>query len=73
MSERILPPKPDISPDFTLEDIRKIRDYHYELSKVLTPEEMRARSDAAYQRAQKTMAELRASGKKLVYPKRIEV
>jgi hypothetical protein len=68
-----LPPRPDISPDFTLEDIRKIRNYHYELSKVLTPEEMRQRSEAAYQRAQKEIAEIKASGKELVYPKRIEV
>jgi len=32
-------PEPDISPDFTLEDIRKIRDWHYEKRKNMTPEE----------------------------------
>jgi len=28
--------KLEISPDFTLEDIRKIRDYNYEMSKNMT-------------------------------------
>jgi hypothetical protein len=28
----------DISPDFTLEDIRKIRDYNYEMTKDMTDE-----------------------------------
>ncbi|MDR0903103.1 MAG: hypothetical protein LBM59_00535 [Ruminococcus sp.] len=73
MNERILPPKPDISPDFTLEDIRKIRDYHYELSKIQTPEEIRERRRKATEEAYRQMAEIRASGKELVYPKRIEV
>ena len=31
--------KPDISPDFTVEDIHKIREYHYELTKDMTPQE----------------------------------
>ena len=31
--------KLDISPDFTLEDIRKIRDYNYEMTKDMTSEE----------------------------------
>jgi hypothetical protein len=39
--KRILPPPPEISDAFTLEDIRKIRDYDYELSKILTWEEMK--------------------------------
>jgi hypothetical protein len=39
--KRILPPPPEISEAFTLEDIRKIRDYDYELSKILTWEEMK--------------------------------
>jgi len=34
-------PKPKISPAFTLEDIRKIRDWNYERRKVMTPEEFR--------------------------------
>jgi len=31
-----------ISPDFTLEDIRKIRDYNYEMTKAMTSDERSA-------------------------------
>ena len=31
--------KPNISPDFTIEDIHKIREYHYELTKDMTTQE----------------------------------
>ena len=31
--------KPTISPDFTIEDIHKIREYHYELTKDMPFEE----------------------------------
>ena len=31
--------KPDISPDFTIDDIYKIREYHYELNKDMTTQE----------------------------------
>ncbi len=31
--------KPDISPDFTVDDIHKIREYHYELTKNMTRQE----------------------------------
>ena len=31
--------KPVISPDFTIEDIHKIREYHYELTKDMTVQE----------------------------------
>ena len=31
--------KPVISSDFTIEDIHKIREYHYELTKDMTPQE----------------------------------
>jgi len=31
--------KPSISPDFTVEDIHKIREYHYELTKDMPFEE----------------------------------
>lgn len=31
--------KPIISPDFTIEDIHKIRKYHYELTKDMTTQE----------------------------------
>ena len=33
-------PKLEISPDFTLEDIRKIRDYTYEITKNMTTQEL---------------------------------
>ena len=33
-------PKPDISPDFTLEDIRKIREWNSERYKSMTPQEI---------------------------------
>ena len=32
--------KLEISPDFTIEDIRKIRDYNYEMTKNMNAEEM---------------------------------
>ena len=31
--------KPKVSPDFTLDDIRKIRDYHYEVTKDMPNED----------------------------------
>ena len=31
--------KPAISPNFTIEDIHKIREYHYELTKDMTTQE----------------------------------
>ena len=34
--------KPNISPDFTVEDIHKVREYHYELTKNMTREQRRA-------------------------------
>ncbi|MDR0293745.1 MAG: hypothetical protein LBH95_06295 [Oscillospiraceae bacterium] len=33
-------PKPDISPDFTIEDIRKIREWHDECRKGMSREEV---------------------------------
>jgi len=33
-------PRPKISPDFTIEDIHKIREWHYEIYKGMTPEEI---------------------------------
>ena len=32
-------PKLEISPDFTLEDIRKIRDYNYQMTKNMTTQD----------------------------------
>ena len=34
--------KPSISPDFTVDDIHKIREYHYELTKDMSREQRRA-------------------------------
>lgn len=31
--------KPSVSPDFTVDDIHKIREYHYELTKNMTTRE----------------------------------
>ena len=33
-------PKPEISPAFTVEDIHKIREWHYEKRKGMTPQEI---------------------------------
>ena len=33
-------PKPDISPDFTIEDIHKIREWHYECRKGMSTQEV---------------------------------
>ncbi|MCL2140480.1 MAG: hypothetical protein FWH42_02200 [Dehalococcoidia bacterium] len=33
-------PKPEISPIFTIDDIHKIREWHYERQKGMTPEEI---------------------------------
>jgi hypothetical protein len=68
-----LPPFPELSPAFTLEDIRKIRDYNYELSKILTKEEMREYYHEAADRVEKDIAEMRAKGIKPIRPKRISV
>jgi len=35
-------PKPEISPDFTIKDIHKIREWEYERLKDATPEEHRS-------------------------------
>ena len=45
--------KLDISPDFTMEDIRKIRDYHYEMTKDMTREERRAYNHERWSKAGK--------------------
>jgi hypothetical protein len=71
--EKKLPPLPKLSPDFTLKDIRKIRDYEYKLSKILTPEERQERRKKAVEEAHLQIAEIRAAGMKPTYPKRIEI
>jgi len=59
--------KLDISPNFTLEDIRKIRDYNYEMTKDMTREERsayyRERNEKALKRYYKVLAETQAERK----------
>jgi hypothetical protein len=68
-----LPPFPEISDAFTLEDIRKIRDYNNEIFKTMTWEEQKAYYNEAADRVVKEIEELRAAGVQPVYPKRISV
>jgi hypothetical protein len=68
-----LPPEPSVSPNFTLEDIRKVRDYHHELYKVLTWDEQQKRREESYRRAMSRIEAIKAKGIKPTYPKRIEV
>ncbi|MCL2026924.1 MAG: hypothetical protein FWG79_00390 [Bacteroidales bacterium] len=57
-------PKLVLSPAFTLEDIRKIRDYNYEMTKDMTEKERSAyykkREDAAMKRFERSLARIRA-------------
>jgi hypothetical protein len=46
-------PKPDISPDFTIEDIHKIRAWNYERLKDATPEERKADTERRAAEARK--------------------
>ena len=52
-------PKLEISPDFTLEDIRKIRDYNYEMTKNMTSKEMIDYYNKGAEEAYARMAELK--------------
>jgi hypothetical protein len=51
-------PKPQISPDFTIEDIHKIRQWNYERLKDATTkerlEDSKRRGEEAYRKLQKT-------------------
>jgi hypothetical protein len=49
--------KPVISPDFTIEDIHKIREYHYELTKDMSFEEVAAFYHEGAKEFQKCLAE----------------
>jgi hypothetical protein len=51
-------PKPNISDNFTLEDIRKIRAWHHEILKDATREERRAFYKRGSQDYEKYVAEL---------------
>jgi hypothetical protein len=50
-------PKPKISPNFTIEDIHKIREWNYERLKDATPEERRAETK---RRGEKTRLAIQA-------------
>ena len=51
-------PKPKISPAFTLEDIRKIRDWNHERRNVMTPQEFR---ECRRKNAERFLARLKTS------------
>jgi hypothetical protein len=51
--------KPLVSPNFTMEDIRKLRDYDYEITKNMTPEERISYHRAKAENVYKEMADLR--------------
>ena len=53
------PVKPEISKDFTIEDIHKIREYNYELRKYMGEEEYMRYSNEKAQRGIKRVEELR--------------
>ena len=56
-------PELKISPNFTIEDIHKIREYNYEMTKDMTTEELSAYYERGAERAFKRMAELRETKK----------
>ena len=57
-------PKLEISPNFTIDDIHKIREYHYELTKNMTSEEFYAFYRAGTERGLKRITEIREEKKK---------
>ena len=52
-------PKLDISPNFTIEDIHKIREYNYEMTKDMSFEERRAYYKKGADEVQSHIEELR--------------
>jgi NTP pyrophosphatase (non-canonical NTP hydrolase) len=54
-------PKPDISPNFTVEDIHRIREWNYERTKDATPEEYDALLKQESGEVLRRMAELKAN------------
>ena len=52
-------PKPDISPAFTIDDIHKIRAWHYERLKDATPEERHADTERRADEGRRAIEELR--------------
>lgn len=58
--------KPVISPDFTIEDIHKIREYNYEVTKNMTIEEKIAYYNSAGREAEKEIQRRRGLKQKAV-------
>lgn len=54
-------PKPEISPNFTIDDIHKIREWHYEMLKDATSEERKEFYRRGAEEARRTIDELRRS------------
>ena len=54
-------PKPEISPAFTIDDIHKIREWHYERLKDATPGERHADTERRAEDGRRAIAELRRS------------
>ena len=65
----------DISPDFTLEDIRKIRNYNYEMTKDMTSEERdlyyKKLTDKAVKRYEKVSAKSESNYSSVAEPQAI--
>ena len=53
--------KPKISPNFTIEDIHKIREYNYEITKHMSPKEMCDHINNKANKFLKEMAERKAA------------
>lgn len=51
--------KLEISPDFTIDDIHKIREYNYEMTKEMTTEEQRAYYNKGADSMMKRIEEIR--------------
>jgi len=52
-------PKPEISPAFTIDDIHKIREWHYERLKDATYEERRVDTERRAERTRHAIEEIR--------------
>lgn len=55
--------KPNISPNFTIEDIHKIREYNYEMTKDLSVEERRAYYKKGADETMRRIEEIRKNAK----------
>ena len=58
-------PKLNISPYFTIEDIHKVREYHYELTKNMTTENRRAFYKKGADEAEKRIQAIREQRKQV--------